>query len=108
MIICKLLNEDGNAIAEGDIPLTVSEVDDTVAYSASETLIININQPISDDATHFDNFFDGKSHYYNIRYRNFICKDFWPYVPRVRDAGGSTMIISAGSPSSMGLRICRL
>jgi len=60
LIICKLLNEDGNAIAEGDIPLTVSEVDDTVAYSASETLIININQPISADATHFDNFFDAK------------------------------------------------
>ncbi len=58
LIICKILNEDGNAIAEGDIPLTVSVVDPNFAYTASETLIIDINQPISEDATHFDRFFD--------------------------------------------------
>ena len=58
LIICKILNEDGNAIAEGDIPLTVSVVDPNFAYTASETLIIDINQPISEDATHIDRFFD--------------------------------------------------
>ena len=60
LIICKLLNEDGNAIAEGSIPLTLSEMNPNLAYEASEVLIININQPISDDATLFDNFFDAK------------------------------------------------
>ena len=58
LIICKLLNEDGNAIAEGSIPLTVSAVNPNVAYDKSETLIIDINQPISEDATHIDQFFD--------------------------------------------------
>jgi len=58
LIICKLLNEDGNAIAEGSIPLTVSAVNPNVAYDKSETLIIDINQPISLDATHIDQFFD--------------------------------------------------
>ena len=58
LIICKILNEDGNAIAECDIPLTVSVVDPNFAYTASETLIIDINQPISEDATHIDRFFD--------------------------------------------------
>ncbi len=58
LIICKILNEDGNAIAEGDIPLTVSVLDPNFAYTASETFIIDINQPISEDATHFDRFFD--------------------------------------------------
>ena len=58
LIICKLLNEDGNAIAEGSIPLTVSAVNPNVAYDKSETLRIDINQPISLDATHIDQFFD--------------------------------------------------
>ena len=58
VIICKILNEDGNAIAEGSIPLTVSEVNSNVAYDKSETLRIDINQPISEDATHIDRFFD--------------------------------------------------
>ena len=58
LIICKLLNIDGNAIAEGSIPLTISAVDDTVAYKANEELTIIINQPISAVATHFDNFYD--------------------------------------------------
>jgi len=58
LIICKLLNIDGNAIAEGSIPLTVSAVNPNVAYDKSETLIIDINQPISEDATHIDSFFD--------------------------------------------------
>ena len=49
-LICKLLNEDGNAIAEGDIPFT--------EYTASDTLEIPINQPIFIGATNFDNVFD--------------------------------------------------
>ncbi|MEX0656422.1 MAG: hypothetical protein WD154_02615, partial [Nitrosopumilaceae archaeon] len=49
-LICKLLNEDGNAIAEGDI--TFSQ------YAASEILEIPINQPIFLGATNFDNVFD--------------------------------------------------
>jgi len=49
-IICKLLNADGNAIAEGDILFS--------QYTASEILIIPINQPIFIGATNFDNIFD--------------------------------------------------
>ena len=49
-LICKLLNEDGNAIAEGDI--TFSQ------YTASDILEIPINQPIFLGATNFDNVFD--------------------------------------------------
>ena len=49
-LICKLLNKDGNAIAEGDI--TFSQ------YTASDTLTIPINQPIFIGATNFDNVFD--------------------------------------------------
>ena len=57
LIICKILNEDGNAIAEGEMILT--EIDETgLVYEGSETLIIDINQPISEDATHIDRFFD--------------------------------------------------
>jgi len=58
LIICKLLNKDGNAIAEGSIPLTVSAVNPNVAYDKSETLIIDITQTISADSTHINNFFD--------------------------------------------------
>ncbi len=58
LIICKLLNIDGNAIAEGFLPLTVSAVNPNVAYDKSETLIIDITQTISADSTHIDNFFD--------------------------------------------------
>ena len=49
-LICKLLNADGNAIAEGDILFS--------QYTASEILIIPINQPIFIGATNFDNIFD--------------------------------------------------
>jgi len=59
LIICKILNEDGNAIAEGEMILT--EIDETgLVYKGSETLIIDINQPITEDATHIDRFFDMK------------------------------------------------
>jgi len=59
LIICKILNEDGNAIAEGEMILT--EIDETgLVYEGSETLIIDINQPITEDATHIDRFFDMK------------------------------------------------
>ena len=50
MIICKLLNEDGNAIAEGSIPIT--------SYMPSDTLIIDINQPIFIGANEFGNVWD--------------------------------------------------
>ena len=49
-IICKLLNKDGNAIAEGDIPFT--------SYTANDILTIPINQPIFIGATNFENVFD--------------------------------------------------
>ena len=50
-IVCKLLNEDGNAIAEGDIPLS--------SYDPADTLVIvPINQPAFLGATNFDNVFD--------------------------------------------------
>jgi len=58
LIICKLLNKDGNAIAEGFLPLTVSAVNPNVAYDKSETLIIDITQTINADSTHIVNFFD--------------------------------------------------
>lgn len=45
-LICKLLNADGNAIAEGDI--TFSQ------YTASDIIEIPINQPIFIGATNFD------------------------------------------------------
>ncbi|MGQ0791670.1 MAG: hypothetical protein ACT4NJ_05530 [Nitrosopumilaceae archaeon] len=45
-IVCKLLNADGNAIAEGDIPLS--------SYDPADTLvIIPINQPAFLGATNF-------------------------------------------------------
>ena len=49
-LICKLLNADGNAIAEGDITF--------LSYTASDILTIPINQPIFIGATNFDNVFD--------------------------------------------------
>ena len=60
LIICKLLNQDGNPIAEGDSLLTVSQSNPNLAYEASETVVININQPINIDSTYFDNFYDAK------------------------------------------------
>ena len=44
-LVCKLLNADGNAIAEGDIPFS--------QYTASDTLTIPINQPAFIGATNF-------------------------------------------------------
>ncbi len=49
-IICKLLNEDGNAIAEGDVTIT--------SYTAGDLVIIDINQPIFIGANHFVNVFN--------------------------------------------------
>ena len=50
-IVCKLLNKDGNAIAEGDIPLS--------SYDPADTLIVvPINQPAFLGATNFNNVFD--------------------------------------------------
>jgi hypothetical protein len=49
-LICKLLNADGNAIAEGDI--TFSQ------YTAGDIIEIPITQPIFIGATNFDNVFD--------------------------------------------------
>ena len=50
-IICKLLNEAGNAIAEGDIPFSSYDPADTL-------LIINITQPAFIGATNFENVFN--------------------------------------------------
>jgi len=49
-VICKLLNEDGNAIAEGSMPLS--------SYDPAETLIIRIDQPAFLGATNFGNVDD--------------------------------------------------
>jgi len=49
-LICKLLNADGNAIAEGDIPFS--------SYTGSDILTIPINQPIFIGATNFGNVHD--------------------------------------------------
>ena len=51
-LICKLLNADGNAIAEGDVSF--------LSYDPTKDppIIIKINQPIFIGATNFDNVFD--------------------------------------------------
>ena len=50
-LICKLLNKDGNAIAEGDVPF--------LSYDPTDPpIIIPINQPIFIGATNFENVFD--------------------------------------------------
>ena len=50
MLVCKLLNENENAIAEGSVSFS--------QYSASTHVIIPINQPIVIGATNFDGIFD--------------------------------------------------
>ncbi|MCZ6582505.1 MAG: hypothetical protein O6761_04960 [Thaumarchaeota archaeon] len=49
-IICKLLNEDGNAILEGSMTFT--------SYVPSSTIVIDMNQPIFEDAILFKNGFN--------------------------------------------------
>ena len=51
-LICKLLNADGNAIAEGDVPFSSYDP------ATDPPIIIQINQPIFIGATNFDNVFD--------------------------------------------------
>lgn len=49
-LVCKLLNSEGNAIAEGDITF--------LSYTAGDILTIPINQPIFIGATNFKNVYD--------------------------------------------------
>ena len=49
-IICKVLNVDGNAILEGSTTFR--------SYNASETVVIDLNQPIFEDAILFENAFN--------------------------------------------------
>jgi len=49
-IICKLLNNEGNAILEGSTTFT--------SYASSSTIVIDMNQPITEDAILFVNGLD--------------------------------------------------
>jgi len=49
-LICKILNEDGNAILEGSMTFT--------SYTPSSTVVIDMNQPVFEDAILFENGFD--------------------------------------------------
>ena len=49
-LICKILNEDGNAILEGSMTFT--------SYTPSSTVVIDMNQPVFEDANLFENGFD--------------------------------------------------